>query len=126
VSQTEPSEIFKASRDPQRHPRTDDGKFVRPSTCPDCGVHVGLPHEQGCDVARCPECGTQRIQCDEPGHDIDDDRAVWTGLWPGLAECRRLGWYVGGREDLNRLAFAGATGELSWDSTRQEFVQPGE
>jgi hypothetical protein len=28
LTEMEPSEIFKASRDPQRHPRNEDGKFV--------------------------------------------------------------------------------------------------
>lgn len=108
--------------------------------CPDCDVTVGQPHESGCDVARCPECGMQRIGCTEPGHDVDDDRAVWTGLWPGVAECRRYGWYAvfvpgdgwlsstpdqpGAVEDLNRLVRAGMTGELAWDRTAQEFVPP--
>lgn len=31
--------------------------------CPDCGVPPGVPHGDGCDVARCLWTGGQRIQC---------------------------------------------------------------
>ena len=48
------------------------------------------------------------------------EQLPWTGLWPGVVECRELGWYAvlqpgkgwvscakntpGASEDLNRLA----------------------
>lgn len=81
------------------------------TTCPDCGVAAGAPHEGGCDVARCLWTGRQRIQCDfgllamccavlrdngneslayelgahyeldDPDHNCGQD--VWTGHWPG-------------------------------------------
>ena len=60
--------------------------------CPDCGALVGEPHDVNCDVARCSECGGQRVQCVCEGH--DPLLAVWTGSWPGAEACRELGWYA--------------------------------
>jgi hypothetical protein len=81
--------------------------------CPDCGVEVGQAHidddlDGGCDIARCQMTGLQRLMCDLE-HDCGQDR--WTGWWPGLPECERLGWMLApGLPDLNRL-YAQAT----WD-----------
>lgn len=60
----------------------------------------------------------------------------WTGLWPGVAECREFGWYArrnpngpgyvpcdprepGAIPDLNRLLR-----EARWDPHRRRFVRP--
>lgn len=51
--------------------------------CPDCGVKPGEAHVDGCDVARCQECGGQAISCGHKSKNID----VWHGLWPGTKEC---------------------------------------
>ncbi len=59
--------------------------------CNDCGVQPGEPHAEGCDVARCLAHGTQRIQCG-PGHDCGQD--IWSGRWPGVAECEEFGWWT--------------------------------
>lgn len=62
--------------------------------CPDCGVEIGQPHEDGCDVARCLSTGQQRLMCPAPHSGFHDcGQEIWTGLWPGTAECRDLGWF---------------------------------
>ncbi len=106
-------------------------------TCPDCGVETGEAHREECDVAVCVHTGMQRLLCGvvpvfvggelvsmddrdaHPGEDCGAD--IWSGEWPGNADCRRLGWYSyfvpygdpswvpcspdhpGATEDLNRL-----------------------
>lgn len=140
--------------------------------CRDCGAAVGQPHLAGCDIARCLWTGGQRIQCgqslaadccrviraaggeelaneladylglENPEHDCGED--VWTGEWPGDAECREYGfWCYWGpdmgeqgwvrcgppgsdpdvpftivREDLNRLL-----SECAWDSQAKRWVR---
>ena len=97
------------------------------NACGDCGVKAGGVHDDGCDVARCMATGQQRLSCDG-GHDCG--RGVWTGEWPGDAECREFGWWVQDRceeglgfvpcapdapeamPDLNRLAR-----DAYWDAT---------
>lgn len=124
--------------------------------CGDCAVQPGEVHEDGCDVARCLAYGTQRIQCGEgqrlvcygfhpwgspivayepDGHDCGRD--VWTGRWPGEAECEEFGWWAvfvpdgdpswipvpagteGAVPDLNRLAC-----KARWSAERGRWVLP--
>lgn len=125
------------------------------SSCPDCATAPGSEHAEGCDVARCMAYGSQRIQCqpgarmvvrgvypwggvdvdwEVDGHDCGRD--VWSGRWPGQAECEELGFWAvfvpygnpswrpvpagtpGAVHDLNRLA-----AEASWDAERRRWVR---
>jgi hypothetical protein len=90
-------------------------------------------HVEGCDVARCANNGRQRLQCD-----CDDGcNTLWTGAWPGEAECIEFGWYArfrpteggwqqcgpddeGAGPDLNRLA--NPVGEAVWDKAAGRYV----
>ncbi len=95
--------------------------------CPDCDVAIGQPHED-CDVARCLQTGLSRLGCEED-HDCGED--VWTGRWPGDAECEEFGWYAvgppwrpclpdtpGAEPDFNRL-----TTEGRWDVEAKRWVR---
>lgn len=42
-----------------------------PEICHDCGAHLGEYHHPGCDMERCPKCGSQMIGFH--GCDIDDE-----------------------------------------------------
>ncbi len=99
--------------------------------CHDCGVAPGTAHNRHCDVARCLNCGGQRLSCDCPQAGKD----IWTGEWPGKADAIRFGfWCVetkipgawwkrvpagtpGARPDLNRLME-----ETVWDRKTQTRV----
>lgn len=97
--------------------------------CPDCAVHPGQPHADGCDVARCADCGHQFITCDCDG----SEPLPWSGEWPGVAEAREFGWYAylhpargwvrcaadhpGAQPDLNRLYI-----DATWSRTAGRFV----
>lgn len=109
------------------------------AACPDCAVPPGEPHQDGCDVAQCLWTGRQRLMCPRAGtieevHQLTDGtgfvphncgRDVWTGRWPGEAECEEFGFALtaglpSGRfvPDLNRL-FA----ECQWDRTQARWVR---
>jgi hypothetical protein len=92
--------------------------------CPDCDVPVGQAHvydevDGGCDLARCLMTGLQRLMCEaDHGDGQDCGQDVWTGWWPGLPECERLGWMLApGLPDLNRLYT-----EATWDPERRAWV----
>lgn len=102
--------------------RVSAGRPLMPA-CPDCRARIGEPHRLGCDVERCTVCFGQRLMCDCQGHDAV--AAAWIGEWPGVRQCRRLGWWCvrtekgwrpcppgtsGAREDVNRLTFFLRTG----------------
>ena len=76
-------------------------------------------------MARCSVTGWQELQCGLPSE--AHEATVWTGSWPGVAECREFGWHtegaVGMTEDLNRLAKAAANGELVWSRSLQRWFR---
>lgn len=98
------------------HPNHADATPVEES-CPDCHVSIGQYHVEGCDVARCLATGLQRL-----GHaeSCRCPRDVWTGRWPGEAECLELGWMLGpGLPDLNRLMTT-----ATWDPVTHRWTLP--
>jgi hypothetical protein len=112
---------------------------IEVTNCPQCDVAPGQEHGW-CDIARCKSTGFQLMQCEGERHEYDGREygehegrcgpSVWTGLWPGVEECRTLGWFTepdsphGVREDLNRLAVAEFQGIVVWDKSLQKFVIP--
>ncbi len=105
--------------------------MIRPS-CQDCGAQPGTPHSTGCDTAICLQTGYQRLSCPR---DHDHGRDIWTGRWPGHAECDEFGWYSkltsdgwvrcspdepGAAFDLNRLH--SLPGEARWDAGARRWV----
>lgn len=100
--------------------------------CNDCGVDVGVQHDEDCDVARCLVTGLQRLSC---GGEHDCGADVWTGKWPGVAECEALDWWAyfvphtgfvpcpadhpGAVADLNRLVLDGV-----WDRDAKRWTHP--
>lgn len=105
--------------------------------CPDCGAVIDEPHDDGCDVARCLATGMQRLLCSEDEHCGQD---IWSGIWPGEAECAEFGWWAYFRNprpgekygewvrceadhpeavpDLNRLVI-----DAWWDETAGRWVK---
>lgn len=99
-------------------------QIVGIKTCPDCGVVPGQRHRKGCDVARCHLCGWQALQCDDHGLE-NVPSTLWTGEWPGTAECREMGlWRSEGVPDLNQLATLAAEGHLVWSPSLERWVRP--
>lgn len=100
--------------------------------CPDCGVAIGHNHGPGCAVERCPMCGRQYIGCDHLLTD-SDNLLPWTGIWPGVEECREYGFWCkwsdnrgwvpcdaddpDASEDLNQLIMT-----CTWDQSQRRYV----
>jgi hypothetical protein len=95
-------------------------------TCPGCSAEPGANHDDDCDHAMCPECGFQRIQCDE--HADSTRPARWHGVhaWAEIAD--QMGWWVefghfGAAPDSERVQIAVARGELAWVPEAQRYAR---
>jgi hypothetical protein len=107
--------------------------------CPSCHALTGELHADWCEIAWCAAVGLQRYGACNTAHGCRTDprrdcRTPWTGLHPGFAECRELGWYAhltthgwascdaatpGAIEDLNRLMTEGR-----WDPQQGRYLVP--
>ncbi|MFD9630109.1 hypothetical protein [Streptomyces violascens] len=59
------------------------------TTCPDCAARPGAEHADGCDIARCPTTGKQRLSCDQ-GDTCGGPlcRTRWIGRLPATVAAR--------------------------------------
>lgn len=95
---TDPQEERRERERRARIQRTQSRKATTPR-CPDCHVPAGTQHDDGCDVARCPWTGLQRLGCwyfnDRAVLEVDHEcgHDVWTGRWPGDEDAERLGFW---------------------------------
>ncbi|MFI7468179.1 hypothetical protein [Nonomuraea sp. NPDC049646] len=92
--------------------------------CPDCHVQPGRPHDLGCDVARCPACGIQLIQCEAHGGDRTlDGLAVWAVAAPAVADDYRQRCHTAAqRAALANTDGVTSTSHLAWISSLVDAV----
>jgi hypothetical protein len=83
-----------------------------------CGALVGQKHRKGCTIERCPHCGFQALLCG--GFKLNDRRRQpFDGRYPGVVDCERLGFFVGGdpnKPDLNTLVV-----KCRWNAEAQRW-----
>jgi hypothetical protein len=100
------------------------------SNCRGCRAAPGRPHEDGCDWARCPDCGEQlfgHYDCEAP-QPGPERPALWHGVDPRCEVAQVAGWWttvVGIDhlvEDTTRVLYAHGLGQIHWDPTAQRYV----
>jgi hypothetical protein len=93
--------------------------------CRGCGVAPEQAHEEGCDWAKCPECGEQR----DWGCDHDSDQpSIWHGIDPRAEVAQAREWWTTATgidhlvEDYTRVLVAIGRGDIDWDPQTQRYV----
>jgi len=130
-------EVLRAERDisklsPQVQERL---RARRCEECHDCGMPVGYPHEEGCDVATCLTTGHQKLSCGvlRDTHPGDCGEDVWTGYWPGTIQAAAAGlwaslipgrsWQPSNWSDLDAIPdLNGLTTMGTWDRQAHRWI----
>ena len=99
--------------------------------CYGCAVEPGTAHKDGCDHARCPDCGQQLLfhDCDYWLKDADGPNrpAMWHGMSPSEEVARQLSWWTTATgldhpvEDHMRVSVAEDLGHITWNPRTQRY-----
>lgn len=89
--------------------------------CPGCAAPAGTWHDADCDHAACPDCGEQKIACEETGRP-----AFWHGQRSEDLLALEHGWQIwivdlGWVEDGMRMGLERHRGAVSWDPVEQRW-----
>lgn len=92
--------------------------------CADCQAEPNTAHADGCDWARCPECGEQQLMCEE--HADSERPAMWHGIDQREEVAHAKDWWtevvgIGRIEDFTRVLIASARGEIRWNPETQRY-----
>jgi hypothetical protein len=90
--------------------------------CAGCQAEPDSAHGDGCDWARCPDCGEQQLMCDET-----DRPAMWHGIDPRDEVTHAKDWWTTAAgidhlvEDTFRVQVAEVRGEIRWNPETQRY-----
>lgn len=96
--------------------------------CADCAAVPGAAHEDGCDWARCPCCGEQRLMLELSGDEHTNRPAIWHGIDPKTEVAHKLNWWTTAAgidhlvEDYTRVLYAEGLKQITWDPEAQRYA----